>query len=102
MKDAACFLILVSACSCWARASDESRREAEYYVIRYAEHYNIPVEFVRAIVEQESAWQRCAISRKGAVGLMQLMPETTRRLNVQSRCDLNQNISGGVRYLAWL
>jgi soluble lytic murein transglycosylase-like protein len=103
MKNVSLFLILISACSCWADdPSNESRREAEYYVIAYAQHYNVPVEFVRAIVEQESGWQRCPVSRKAAVGLMQLMPDTARRLNVQDRCDLNQNVSGGVRYLAWL
>ena len=55
---------------------------------------------LRAVVEQESGWQRCAVSRKGAVGLMQLMPRTAARLNVHNRCDINQNVSGGVRYLA--
>ena len=102
MKNGLLFLILISACSCCANASNESRREAEYYVTAYAEHYRVPVEFVRALVEQESGWQRCPVSRKGAVGLMQLMPDTARRLNVLNRCDLNQNVSGGVRYLAWL
>ena len=102
MKCVLLFLILISASSCSAGPSDESRREAEYYVIAYAQHYNVPVEFVRAVVEQESGWHPCPVSRKGAVGLMQLMPDTARRLNVQHRCDLNQNVSGGVRYLASL
>ena len=52
MKKVWLFLILISARSCWAGPSNESRREAEYYVIAYAQHYNVPVEFVRAIVEQ--------------------------------------------------
>lgn len=94
-----CF-ILVTVCR--ARAGNDSRREAEYYVVAYARHYNVPVEFVRAVVEQESGWQRCAVSRKGAAGLMQLMPGTAARLNVHNRCDISQNVSGGVRYLAWL
>jgi soluble lytic murein transglycosylase-like protein len=94
---------LISVCpSCWAGTSKQSRQEAEYYVAAYARHYNVPVEFVRAVVEQESAWQRCPISSKGAAGLMQLMPGTAARLNVRNRCDINQNVSGGVRYLAWL
>ena len=80
----------------------EQRREAEYYVAAYAQHYSVPVEFVRAVVEQESGWQRCPVSSKGAAGLMQLMPATAARLNVRNRCDINQNVSGGVRYLAWL
>src|SRR5215831_4229413 len=95
-------LCLLSAHLCYAEGGDAQRREAEYYVVAYAQHYNVPVEFVRAVVEQESGWKRCTVSRKGAVGLMQLMPGTAKRLSVQNRCDLNQNVSGGVRYLAWL
>ena len=81
---------------------DKSKHEAEYYVAAYARYYEVPLEFVRAIVNQESGWQRCAVSRKGAAGLMQLMPGTAARLNVRNRCDIRQNVSGGVRYLAWL
>jgi soluble lytic murein transglycosylase-like protein len=79
-----------------------ARLEAEYYVTAYAQHYGVPIAFVRAIVEQESGWHRCAISHKGAVGLMQLMPSTAARLGVRDRCNLNENISGGVLYLARL
>ena len=95
-------LILVLATPCWAASGQDDRQEAEYYVAAYAQHYRVPVEFVRALVEQESAWRRCAISSKGAAGLMQLMPETARKLGVQDRCDLRQNISCGVRHLAYL
>src|SRR5260370_11096521 len=102
MKWVGLLLFLVSVCSCWAATGNQSRQEAEYYVAAYARHYGVPVEFVRAVVEQESGWQRCAISRKGAAGLMQLMPDTARRLNVQDRCDIRQNVSCGVRHLARL
>src|SRR5215831_5167205 len=95
-------LCLLSAHLCYAEGGDAQRCEAEYYVRAYTQHYNVPVEFVRAVVEQESSWKRCAVSRKGAAGLMQLMPGTAARLNVRNRCDINQNVSGGVRYLAWL
>ena len=81
---------------------EPDRSEAEYYVNAYAQHYNVPVALVRSIVEQESGWHRCPISSKGAAGLMQIMPATAQRLGLQDRCDINQNISGGVRYLAWL
>ena len=46
-----------------------TRPEAEYYVAAYARHYGVPIGFVRAIVEQESGWNPCAVSRKGAIGL---------------------------------
>src|SRR5580704_18685259 len=89
--------------TCWAQASKlPTRLEAEYYVSTYARHYRVPVALVRAIVERESSWQPCAISPKGAAGLMQLMPITAQRLGVRDRCSVDQNISGGVRYLAWL
>jgi soluble lytic murein transglycosylase-like protein len=98
-------LVLTLAVRSWATTPNDrsqSKREAEYYVAAYARHYQVPLEFVRAIVSQESGWQRCAVSWKGAAGLMQLMPGTASRLNVRNRCDIGQNVSGGVRYLAWL
>jgi soluble lytic murein transglycosylase-like protein len=95
-------LCLLSAHLCYAEGGDAQRREAEYYVVAYAQHYNVPVEFVRAVVEQESGWKRCSVSRKGAAGLMQLMSSTAEQLKVVDRCDIRQNVSGGVRYLAWL
>ncbi|HEY6304915.1 MAG TPA: lytic transglycosylase domain-containing protein [Candidatus Angelobacter sp.] len=95
-------VVVFTSLSCWADTTQQTRQEAEYYVRTYAQHYGVPVDFVRSIVEQESGWQRCAVSRKGAVGLMQLMPETARRLGVHNRCDVQQNVSGGIRYLASL
>jgi soluble lytic murein transglycosylase-like protein len=79
-----------------------TRTEAQYYVAAYAEHYGVPVALVRAIVQHESNWQVCAVSPKGAVGVMQLTPVTAERLGVTDLCDPAQNVSGGVRYLAWL
>jgi soluble lytic murein transglycosylase-like protein len=83
-------------------AHPQDRGQAEYYVSAYARHYDVPVALVRATIERESNWRACAISAKGAKGLMQLMPATARRLGVRDSCNINQNISGGVRYLAWL
>ena len=87
---------------CWAQSGTRTRNEAEYYVAAYAKHYRVPIALTRAIVERESNWQPCAVSTKGAVGLMQLMPGTAQQLGVTDRCNLDQNVSGGVRYLAWL
>jgi len=95
-------LLLFANLQCWARTTQGSRKEAEYYVAAYAAHYGVPIDFVRAVIEQESGWQPCAVSTKGAVGLMQLMPATAIRLGVTDRCNINQSVSGGVRYLAWL
>ena len=100
-----CFVIWIvgaAAASCAQSASSPSRLEAEYYVGAYAQHYHVPVALVEAVVERESNWHTCAISPKGAVGLMQLMPSTAQYLRVHDRCNIDQNISGGVRHLAWL
>ena len=104
MKLALIFAQMLCAISiCRAQSGRASERiEAEYYVTAYAQHYRVPIALARAIVLRESNWQPCAISRKGAVGLMQLMPATAKRLGVTDRCNLDQNVSGGVRYLAWL
>jgi soluble lytic murein transglycosylase-like protein len=95
-------LSLVFSGNCWAQPETDSRAAAEYYLAAYANHYAVPLDFARALVEQESGWQICTRSIKGAVGIMQLMPRTALRLGVRDRCDLRQNISGGIRYLAWL
>ena len=94
-------LCAVSICGAQS-GSRTTRMEAEYYVAAYAKHYRVPLALARAIVERESNWQPCAVSPKGAVGLMQLMPATAHRLGVTDRCSLDQNVSGSVRYLAWL
>jgi soluble lytic murein transglycosylase-like protein len=57
---------------------------------------------VRAIIQVESAWNDRARSRKGALGLMQLMPETARRFGVHNAFDARENITGGTRYLRFL
>ena len=104
MRPAFILAQVLSAISiCWAQSpKSQARLEAEYYVAAYAQHYRVPVSLVRAIVERESNWQACVVSPKGAEGLMQLMPLTAQRLGVRDRCSVDQNVSGGVRYLAWL
>jgi soluble lytic murein transglycosylase-like protein len=78
--------------------AEVSARWAAYY----AAVYHVPVELVDAIIEVESDWCPYAVSSKGAVGLMQLMPETAYRFGVRNRFVIPQNIRGGVAYLAWL
>ena len=75
-------------------------QELLYYADAYADHYQVPRALVYAIVEQESNWNPSALSNKGAVGLMQLMPETARLYGVRNRYVASQNLSGGVQYLA--
>jgi soluble lytic murein transglycosylase len=95
--------MLCAVSICWAQSDKPPVRvEAEYYVTVYAQHYQVPIALARALVTRESNWHPCLISPKGAVGLMQLMPATAKRLGVTDRCDPDQNVSGGVRYLAWL
>lgn len=91
-------LTLAAAAMCQSR----QRAESEYYVRAYAFHYAVPLGFVRSLIQEESGWQPCAISTRGAAGLMQLMPETAGLFGVRDRCDVRQNISAGVRYLAHL
>jgi peptidoglycan DL-endopeptidase CwlO len=64
--------------------------------------YGVPAELVHAMIEVESGYDERAVSRTGAKGLMQLMPATARRFNVDDPFDARQNIEGGVRYLRTL
>ncbi|MFO0553391.1 MAG: lytic transglycosylase domain-containing protein [Polyangiaceae bacterium] len=61
--------------------------------------YQLPEEFVRAIIKVESDYDPRCVSSAGALGLMQLMPETATRMQVRDPFDPRENIFGGVRYL---
>ena len=68
----------------------------------YARAYGVPLEFVQAVIDVESAWQPYVISLKGAAGLMQLMPATAFTFGVTNRFRIEENIRGGVAYLGYL
>ena len=72
------------------------------WAAHYAAVYHVPVELVEAIIDVESGWNPYAVSDKGAVGLMQLMPETANRFGLRNRFAIEENIRGGVAYLNWL
>lgn len=63
---------------------------------------NIEASLVQAVIHAESGFNPHAVSRKGALGLMQLMPKVADSLGVTQPFNPNDNISGGVKHLAWL
>ncbi len=68
-------------------------------VAECADLYKLPHALVKAVIATESNYNPWAVSEKGAVGLMQLMPETAREMFVEDPFDPVQNIQGGTRYL---
>jgi soluble lytic murein transglycosylase-like protein len=98
-----CLLVLLVGTAGAQMADVRQRRDvyarwAEYY----AAVYRVPIELVEAIIDEESAWNPYAVSNKGAAGIMQLMPGTAVRFGVHNRFRVDENIHGGVAYLAWL
>jgi soluble lytic murein transglycosylase-like protein len=67
-----------------------------------ANRHQVDAKLVHAVIQTESAYNSTAQSPKGAVGLMQLMPDTARRFGVTDRNDPDQNVDGGTRYLKYL
>lgn len=69
------------------------------YVDRFSRANDLPPALVHAIIKAESNGQRTAVSRKGAKGVMQLMPFTSKRLRVNDPFDPIENIEGGIKYI---
>jgi hypothetical protein len=83
-------------------AMNLDRDGAEKLVREAAERHNVDPALVRAVIETESNWNPSAVSRKGAVGLMQLIPTTAQRFGVNDLYSPQQNVDAGVKYLKTL
>jgi soluble lytic murein transglycosylase-like protein len=79
---------------------EDAHNDTYDHIIKYyCQLYGIDVELVKLIIEKESNFNPRAVSTRGAVGLMQLMPETARLLGIKNLYDPWENIHGGVKYL---
>lgn len=71
----------------------------DLFIKKLAEKHNLDPLLVKAVIKVESDFEVAALSRKGAQGLMQLMPQTARHLGVKDVWDPHHNIEGGIKYL---
>ena len=95
-------LVLAGSLKASAQGPTEQREHAVRWAEYYAHVYQVPVELVESVINVESNWNPSAVSPKGAVGLMQLMPATAFKFGVRNRFRIEENVRGGVAYLAWL
>lgn len=82
-----------------ALGKNASGRQYDLIIRRIAQKYDVDPELIHSIIRAESNYDSRAVSPKGAVGLMQLMPDTAKEYGVKDRYDPLENIEGGVKYL---
>lgn len=81
---------------------DKNKKKYTNTINYYASHHRLPKALLHAVIAAESAYDADAISKTGAVGLMQLMPATAKQYGVRNRRDPSDNINGGTLYLKYL
>jgi hypothetical protein len=81
---------------------NEAAGSIENIIVTASRRYGVDENLVRAVIKAESDFSPESTSAKGAMGLMQLMPETARELGVTNPYDPAENVAGGVRYLRML
>lgn len=91
----------VSSSSIFSQTLQNEMRETSMDSIfeEAAERYDVPVSLLRAVAKAESGFNANAVSKSGAMGVMQLMPATAKSLGVTDPFDAKQNIMGGAKYL---
>jgi soluble lytic murein transglycosylase len=97
-------LWLLASMAFSAKAATTEAKESTVYslVEKYAGKYGVPTELIAALIDVESNWNPHAISPKGAMGLMQLMPGTAVKYGAFDPFDPEQNIAAGTRYVTSL
>lgn len=82
-----------------ALPGDAAKRTYDPVIRRVAKKHGVEPELIHAIIRAESNYESTAVSPKGAIGLMQLMPSTARAYGVNDFVDPEENIEGGTKYL---
>ncbi len=93
------FLFVGVSLSLRALPGDTSRRTYDPVIRKVAKKHGIEPELIHAIIRAESNYESTAVSPKGAIGLMQLMPATGKAYGVNDFVDPEENIEGGTKYL---
>ena len=86
----------------WLAQQHDRRSKYDDVIERYAAQHGVDPVLVRAVIQVESNFNMKCVSNKGARGLMQLMPGTAKRYGVKNIDDPEENIRGGIRFLAYL